>query len=118
MVVLDFQCIPGQTFGIFIFWVALWLWRQSVSGAGATREVWTARAACLLLMLSLWLDGLLCFFCNRIMPLQPDQFNAVDAPWRLATQPLQWGLMILLAGWLLEGALANAREWWEARKAT
>lgn len=103
---------------IFVFWVALWLWRQSGAGAGTAREVWTARVAGALVMLCLWLDGLLCFVCNRIMPLRPDQFTALDVPWRLATQPLHWALMILLAGWLLEGAQATAREWWDTRKAT
>ncbi len=103
---------------IFVFWVALWLWRQTGVGAGTAREVRTTRVACALLMLGLWLDGALCFFCNRILPLRPDQFAALDVPWRLVTQPLDWALMILLAGWLLEGGLATVREWWDARKAT
>jgi hypothetical protein len=97
---------------IFIFWMAFWLWRQSASGAGTARETWAARAACVLVMLCLWLDGALCFVCNRIMPLTPAQFEALDVPWRLFTQPLHWGLMMLLAGWLLEGALATVKEWW------
>jgi hypothetical protein len=97
---------------IFVFWIALWLWRQAAPGAGTVREIRTARVACVLLMLCLWLDGALCFVCNRILSLTPAQFAALDVPWRLFTQPLQWALMMLLAGWLLEGALATAKEWW------
>ena len=37
--------------------------------------------------------------------------------WRLWTQPVHWLLMLLLAGWLLEGALVTAREWWSERHA-
>jgi len=103
---------------IFIFWIALWLWRQSAPGAGTARETRTARVACMLLMLCLWLDGALCVVFNRIIPLLPAQFAALDVPWRLLTQPLQWALMMLLAGWLLEGALATLKEWWSLRHET
>lgn len=100
---------------VFIFWSALWLWRQSAPGVGTVREIRTARVTCVLLMLCLWLDGALCIVFNRIIPLLPAQFATLDVPWRLFTQPLQWALMMLLAGWLLEGALATAREWWGLR---
>ena len=103
---------------IFIFWMALWVWRQAVPGMGMRRETRTAQVACALLMFALWSDGALCFFFNRIMPLLPTQFADIDAPWRLLTQPMHWALMMLFAGWLLEGVLATAREWWDARKAT
>ena len=103
---------------IFIFWMALWVWRQAVPGSGTPREIRTAQVACALLMFAVWSDGALCFFFNRIMPLLPTQFADVDKPWRLLTQPLHWALMMLFAGWLLEGVLANAREWWAARQAT
>jgi hypothetical protein len=102
---------------IFIFWIALWLWRQATAPAGPGRETATARLACVLVVLCLWLDGLLCFACNRLVRLSPEQFAAIDVPWRLFTQPLHWLLMVLLAGWLLEGALAIVREWRQARPA-
>ncbi len=103
---------------IFIFWTALWLWRQSASRAGTGREIRTARVACALAMACLWLDGALCVVFNRILPLPQAQFAGLDAPWRLLTQPLHWGLMMLLAGWLLEGALATAKEWSALRRET
>ncbi|SDS09092.1 hypothetical protein [Opitutus sp. GAS368] len=103
---------------IFIFWMALWVWRQAAPGMGTRRETRTAQVACVLLMFALWSDGALCVFFNRIMPLLPSQFAGFDAPWRLLTQPLHWALMMLFAGWLLEGVLATVREWWDARKAT
>lgn len=102
---------------IFIFWMALWLWRQAVPGAGTPREVWTARVAAGLVMFSLWSDGALCVLFNRIIPLLPAQFAEFNAPWRLLTQPLHWALMILLAGWLLEGALASLKAWRDDRVA-
>jgi hypothetical protein len=96
---------------IFIFWIALWLWRQAASATGTAREIRTARVACGLVLLCLWLDGILCFVCNRLISLTPAQLAALDVPWRLFTQPLHWALMTLLAGWLLEGALATVKEW-------
>jgi hypothetical protein len=96
---------------IFVFWIALWIWRQATSTTGSARERWTARTAAVLVVLCLWLDGLLCFVCNRLVQLPPAQFAALDPTWRLFTQPLQWLLMTLLAGWLLEGALALFKEW-------
>jgi hypothetical protein len=101
---------------IFIFWMAVWVWRQAATGAGTPRETRIARLACALVMIAVWSDGAFCFVFNRIIPLQPSQFDALDAPWRLVTQPLHWVLMMLFAGWLLEGALAIAKEWWALRK--
>ncbi len=102
---------------IFIFWMALWVWRQWTGGAGSPREIRTARTASILVMVCLWSDGALCLFFNRIVPLQPSQFAHLDVWWRLLTQPLHWALMVLFAGWLLEGALATVQEWWRARRA-
>jgi hypothetical protein len=95
---------------IFIFWIALWIWRQATSPGGTARETATARVACVLVVLCVWLDGLLCLVCNRFVRLSPEQFSSLDPAWRLFTQPLHWILMTLLAGWLLEGALAIAKE--------
>lgn len=103
---------------IFVFWPALWLWRQAAAGAGTPREIRTARVACALVILCIWLDGALCVLFNRIIPLLPAQFAAFNAPWRLLSQPLHWALMALLAGWLLEGALVSLREGWSRRDET
>jgi len=100
---------------IFIFFMAVWVWRQATGTAGSPREIRTARIACGLIVICLWSDGLLCFFFNRIVPMMPAQFANLDTPWRLLTQPLHWALMTLFAGWLLEGALASGREWWRTR---
>lgn len=102
---------------IFIFWIALWIWRQASSPDGSARERGTARLACVLVSACLWLDGLLCLVCNRLIRLRADDFASLDHTWRLFTQPLHWLLMMLLAGWLLEGALAIAREWRQERGA-
>jgi hypothetical protein len=96
---------------IFIFWMALWLWRQAAWGPAASREARTARLACVLMVIAVWGDGLLCAFFNEIVPLLPARFAGIDAPWRPLTQPLHWLLMTLLAGWLLEGALGIVKEW-------
>jgi hypothetical protein len=39
------------------------------------------------------------------------QYERIFLVWRLATQPLAWLVMILLAGWLLELVFARGREW-------
>lgn len=102
---------------IFIFWIALWIWRQAGSPDGSTRERGTARLACMLVGACLWLDGLLCLVSNRLIHLRAEDFASLDPTWRLFTQPLHWLLMMLIAGWLLEGALAIAREWRQERSA-
>ena len=99
---------------IFIFWMSLWLWRQSVPGTGTPREIRAARVASLLAMLCLWLDGAYCLVIN-CLPSLPPRFADMDAAWRLLSQPLHWLLMTLFAGWLMEGALATAREWQASR---
>ena len=101
---------------IFVFWMALWLWRQSRPGRGTSREVRTAQVACGLVMFCLWQDGILCLVVNELSTMTPAQSAALDNPWRLATQPFNWLLMMLLSGWLLEGAVATLQAWWRERK--
>ena len=101
---------------IFVLWPALWLWRQAAEEALPGRARWAARVACALVLLCLWLDGGLCvtgnlFFAQHAQAWQ----DHLDVSWRRWTQPLHWLLMMLLAGWLLEGALATVREWWSLR---
>lgn len=100
---------------IFAIWPALWLWRRSGGAAGTDRRA--ARLGCVLLVAALWLDGVLCLVVN----LGPFQLTApaleeLQRWWRLATQPLAWLLLMLLAGWLLEGAVNLGREGWRARR--
>lgn len=102
---------------IFALWMALWLWREA-GEALAPRRRWTVRAGLALLLACFWLDGLFCLVVNLcLMPMAVERQHALQLTWRLWTQPLQWLLVILLAGWLLEGALATGRAWRSARAA-
>jgi hypothetical protein len=101
---------------IFALWPAFWLWRQAAGEAPPGRSRWAARLACGLVLLGLWLDGLLCvsvnvFFRDQVQAWQ----DHLDLIWRRWTQPLHWMLMIMLAGWLAEGAWATLKEWWGLR---
>ncbi len=101
---------------IFVLWPALWLWRQTRDDLLPHRERGAARMGCALIALCLWLDGILCAMVNLFFAQYAQVWqNQMDVIWRLWTQPLHWLLMILLAGWLVEGALATAREWWSLR---
>jgi len=104
---------------IFILWPALWLWRQAAAVALPVRQSWSARAACALILLCVWLDGVFCLVVNEIIPAMSEQrLDQVQSTWRLWTQPLHFLLMMLLAGWLLEAGLATVREWWGERHAS
>lgn len=101
---------------IFALWPAFWLWRQAADFSVPARSRWAARVACGLLFLSLWLDGGLCVTVNLFLSHHGVVWqNRLDFLWRRWTQPLPWLLMMLLAGWLLEGALTTIREWWSRR---
>lgn len=96
---------------IFALWMALWLWREA-GQAQPPRRRWTVRIGLVLLLACFWLDGLFCLVVNLcLMPMAVERQQALQLTWRLWTQPLQWLFVILLAGWLLEGALATARSW-------
>lgn len=100
---------------IFALWPAIWWWRQATeSPPGRPRGA--ARLACILVCLSLWLDGVLCVVVNLFFRDQVQAWqNHLDLVWRRWTQPLHWMLMMMLAGWLVEGAVATFGEWWAAR---
>jgi hypothetical protein len=103
---------------IFALWMALWLWRRSTDPTMTPTGRWTARAGCALLFFCFWGDGGLCLVVNLVLPpLSQASIDGLQVPWRLWTQPLNWLLMMLFAGWLLEGALATAREWRASRSA-
>ena len=103
---------------IFALWPALWLWRRAAESGETARVRWALRAGLGLLLFGFWSDGLMCLVVNRVLPPQSQAaIDALQVSWRLWTQPLHWALMILLAGWLLEGVLATGREWRAARTA-
>lgn len=96
--------LAGTSFAyrwIFALWLVPWLWTQVRAGH---RTV--ARLALLLILVGVWHDGLYCLVLNA------GQFRLpawTETAWRYATQPLDWLLMALLAGWLLEAALHRGR---------
>ena len=101
---------------IFLVWPALWLWRRAGDDQLPARQRWAARVACGLVVICLWGDGCLCAVINLFISYHsPAWLEQVKLVWRIWTQPLHWLLMIMLAGWLLEGALVTAREWWALR---
>lgn len=101
---------------VFVIWPALWLWRRAADGLLPSRQRWAACVACGLVLICLWSDGLFCATINIFISYHsPAWLDHQKLVWRLWTQPLHWLLMMMLAGWLLEGALATAREWWGAR---
>ncbi len=102
---------------IFLFWMALWLFRRMAEGRGTGREDWAFRLGCGLCLLCVWLDGALCLVVNLLGSLSSAQLDALDRPWRLVTQPFNWLLMMLLSGWLLEAAVTTIREWWREQAA-
>jgi hypothetical protein len=100
---------------IFLFWMALWLFRRLAEGGKTSREAWALRLGCGLCLLCVWLDGALCLVVNLLGSLSSAQLDALDRPWRLVTQPFNWLLMMLLSGWLLEAAVTTIQEWWRER---
>jgi hypothetical protein len=103
---------------VFLIWPALWLWRRAGEGELPARQRWAARIACGLVVVCLWGDGCLCAVINTFISYHsPAWLAEVKLVWRIWTQPLHWLLMIMLAGWLLEGALAAGKEWWGMRHA-
>ncbi len=102
---------------IFVLWPAFWLGRQAVDTVLPRRERVAAWVACGLVLACLWMDGLLAVVVNLFFAqYAPAWQEHLDVVWRKWTQPLHWFLMMLLAGWLCEGALATVREWWRCRR--
>jgi len=101
---------------IFVLWPACWLWRQATELSLSRRQRWAARLACALVFVDLWMDGILCVVVNLFLThLSQAWHNHLDLIWRRWTQPLHWLLMMLLAGWVLEGAVSTLKDWWSAR---
>ena len=102
---------------VFALWLALWLWRQVWTPGLPRRQAITFRLGLGLLFACFWFDGILCVLVNQVLPaVDPLKFDALQHVWRLWTQPLQWLMMMFLAGWLLEAALAIGREWLAERR--
>jgi hypothetical protein len=100
---------------IFALWPAFWLWRQARDGSLTRRPRLVAASGCALVVLATWQDGIFCALINALPPRDASWVDHAQRIYRLWTQPLQWLLMGLLAGWLLEGALSIVREWWSQR---
>ncbi len=102
---------------IYALWLGLWLWRRVAEPPASGRQAWTLRLGCGLVLLCCWLDGLFCLVINlRPAAEIAGHLDAIQHVWRLWTQPLHWLLMTLLAGWLLEGAVATLQEWAASRR--
>ena len=100
---------------IFVLWMGLWLWRRAADTTLTAAQKLTVRAACVLLWWALWQDGVLCLSVNLLPHQTVEWLRQLQLVWRLCNQPLQWLLMMLLAGWVLEGFLTIVREWWAER---
>jgi hypothetical protein len=91
---------------IYVVLLLPWLWRGRPTEPRAQR-IW--RLTRILAMTVPWLDGIYCIVLNTLFgPLPPDVVMRWTHYWRLVTQPLQWILMMLLAGWLWD---IFARAW-------
>jgi hypothetical protein len=102
---------------VFALWLLPWLWSgASTSAAGSRRR--GSRLGLVLLLVSMWLDGLFCLGINLLKgPMPLETLNHWQLCWRFASQPCTWLLMSLLAGWLLDAGFAAWRELREARPA-
>ena len=90
---------------VFALLLLPWLWRRLRTGDRA------ARVTAGMLFTCLWLDGLFCLGTNLFIGAMPlARLQAIQHHWQLVTQPVVWGLMLLLAGWLWELLLARWRE--------
>jgi hypothetical protein len=91
---------------IFGLWLWPWLWRDAVAGRTA------ARLALGCWLVGLWSDGVLALVVKTLgLTYRP------ELGWRLIIQPFCWLLMVLLAGWLLEAVVTQARAWRERSRA-
>jgi hypothetical protein len=98
--------VAGTSFAyrwVFALWLVPWLWQQSTGGP--RRGI--ARLALATVVVSLWQDGL---FCAAIHLWFPTANPRIETVWRYVTQPINWVLMALIAGWLLEAAMQTSRQ--------
>lgn len=98
--------LAGTSFAyrwVFSLWLLPWLWHAA---AGNSRPV-VAKITLSLLLLSLWQDGLYCLVLN--LWLQRD-LPLLDTIWLYFSHTVNWILIALLAGWLLEAGVRAGRE--------
>lgn len=95
--------------GIFALLLAPWLWTLATGPAGHPRR--SARAAAVLLLATVWADGVYCVVANVFVGAMPVATrDRAELVWRLVSQPCTWALMALLAGWLLDALRAAGGE--------
>lgn len=99
---------------IFIVWPAIWLVRRSGDRRLPLRQRLVAWGACGLIGACLWTDGIFCLYVNLSPTVAEADLWRMQYSLRLWTQPLNWLLMFLFAGWLIEAGVATLREWWRA----
>jgi hypothetical protein len=98
--------LAGTSFAyrlIFSIWVWPWLWMKATTPFNSPM----AKATVGLLFLSLWQDGLFCVGIHLGLYRPSLEMESI---WRYATQSSNWLLIALLAGWVLDAAMAAARE--------
>ena len=88
---------------IFVIFLVPWLWRQGHTAAAR----WTG----LLLVATLWLEGLYCLGINVFIgPVSGDRLAQLRLAGRFLSQPVAWAAMALLAGSLLGMLRAAVRD--------
>lgn len=87
---------------LFALLLAPWLWSQAWENTVSGTARSAARLALVLLTVALWMDGLYCAVTNTFIgPMEASRFHRWEAVWQITSQPIVWGLMLLLAGWLM-----------------
>ncbi|MEO6992076.1 MAG: hypothetical protein ABI273_00480 [Lacunisphaera sp.] len=97
---------------IFVVWPAAWIVRRAADRSLPFVQRWVARGAGALILVCLWSDGIFCFYVNIRQAVTERNLWHMQYVLRLWIQPLNWLLMFLIAGWLIEAGLSTVREWW------
>jgi hypothetical protein len=81
---------------VVVLLIAPWLWRRAAIETAARTGLWLCTAM-------MWLDGIFCLVVNTLWSgLTQESIDRAERHWQMATQPLVWVLMALLAGWLVQ----------------
>jgi hypothetical protein len=104
--ILLLGCFLAGTSYIYRWIFGLWMWPWLSRQTRATNSGAGANAALGLWLLSLWTDGLCCLVVNSLgLSFRPGPV------WRIWTQLINWSLMALLVGWLLEALSVQFTAW-------